>query len=104
MIFSTKRFGQGYFDSKSKHLFNSFQEGQAIVRSVTSRYHGSKISGSQQQTEGLSYIPESNYAQESHTCHFSFSFFCHICRSVHGLVSFRNYVTMGTLRNDFFPL
>ena len=56
MIFSTKRFGQGYFDSESKHLFNSFQEGQAIVRSVTSRYHGSKISGSQQTDRGANVI------------------------------------------------
>ena len=54
VIFSTNVLGKDILTvNLSILLFNSFQEGQTIVRSVTSRYHGSKISGSQQQTEGL---------------------------------------------------
>ena len=60
-----------------------------IERSVTSSYHGSKISGSRlsfltktvicideryKKTVGYSFVPECNQAQESHTCEF-FLFF-----------------------------
>ena len=58
-------------------------------RSVTSSYHGSKISGSQQpflteaaicifeqwkKSMGYRFVPECNHAQGNNTCYFSFIF------------------------------
>ena len=75
-------------------------------RSVTSRYHGSKISGSQQSfwTEtvvcivdrlkkrmGCCFVPDCNHAQESHTSYLQ----------DHGLLRTANFATMATWRNDF---
>ena len=67
-------------------------------RSVTSRYHGSKICGSQQSfftekvvciderwkknTANYRFVPEWNHAQESHTCHFFLFYFCNIYKTM----------------------
>ena len=70
-----------------------------IKRSVTSRYHGSKISGSQQyfltetaifivkrwkrqrKSMGCCFVLKCNHALESHTCPFLSFFSCHIGRT-----------------------
>ena len=74
-----------------EHLLHEFF---IIERSsVTSGYHGTKMSASQQsfltetaiciverwkESMGYRFFPKSNYAQESNICHF-LSFLCHIC-------------------------
>ena len=72
-------------------------------RSLTSRYHGSKISRSQQffltetaiciverwkKSMGYRFVSECNHAQESHTCHFFF--LLHL--QDHGLLRTRNFL------------
>ena len=72
-------------------------------RSVTSGYHGSKISASQQpflteaaicifeqwkKSMGYRFVPECNHAQENDTCYFS-SFFLPYLHD-HGLLRSRN--------------
>ena len=73
-------------------------------RSLTSRYHGSKISRSQQffltetatciverwkKSMGYRFVPECNHAQERHTCQFFLFFFCYTLQD-HGLLRTRN--------------
>ena len=74
-----------------------FKMGHSIERrSVTSRYHGNQISGSQQSflTEtaidiverwkkslGYRFAPDYSHAKDSHACQCFRFFFCHICRT-----------------------
>ena len=75
----------------------SFLDSCIERKSVTSHYHGSKVSGSQQsfltetaiciverwkKSMGYRFVPECNHGQEqSRTCQFFRFFFCHICRT-----------------------
>ena len=70
---------------------------------MTSRYHGSKIPGSQQtfltetarkKSMGNRFLPECIHADESHTGQF-FSFFLPYLQD-HGLLSFENFSTKAT--------
>ena len=84
---------------------------------MTSRYHGSKISGSQhyfghtttllcifgrwKKSIGYRFVPECNTARESHACHFFLvlsSFLPYL--QEHGLLRTRNFTAMATRRND----
>ena len=85
------------------------------VESVTSSYHGSKISGSRQsfltetaiciverwkKSMGYRFVPQRTHAPESHTSHFFRFFSCHIFRTTASLRS-RNFATMATWHDDF---
>ena len=89
-----------------------------IEKSITSRYHGIKISGSQksfltesaifiveQQKESMGYrfVPECNHTQESHTCQLFRFFFLPYLKD-HWLLRSWNFAAMATWRNDFRDL
>ena len=82
-------------------------------RSLTSRYHGRKISRSQQffltetaiciverwkKSMGYRFVPECNHAQESHTCHF----FSAILAGQR-FVEDPKFSPTATSRNDYSP-
>ena len=79
----------------AKKLVRIMKLSQELGENVTSCYHGSKISGSQQfclrktficiverlrKSMGYRFVPECNHAPEIHTCQF-FVFFCYISRT-----------------------
>ena len=81
----------------AKKLVHIMKLSQELGENVTSSYHGSKISGSQQsflrktvtciverqrKSMGYRFVPECNHAPETHTCQFfRFFFFCYISRT-----------------------
>ena len=89
------------------HLINYLE------RSLTSRYQGSRSSGSQQlflvkmaiyiakqwkKSIGC-FVPDYSHAQESHTCQF-FRFFLSYLRD-HDVLKSRNFATMATWGDNF---
>ena len=83
-------------------------------RSVTSGYHGSKISGSQQpflteaaiciferwkKSMGYCFVPECNHAQENNKCYFPFIFSAIFAWP--RLVEIQKFATVATCRKDF---
>ena len=109
-----------YFWSLLVHR-TSWDHGRAVFcedvrkrRSVTSRYHSSKISRSQlsclietaiciverwKKSLGYRFASECNHAQERHTCHC-----CPPYVRNHGLLRSRHSATMATWCNDFSAL
>ena len=87
-------------------------------RSVTSCYHGSKISGSQQsflietasciderlnKSTGYRFVPKCNHAQKSHACQF-FRVFFPAKFAGPQFVEIQKRITLATWRNDFYSL
>ena len=87
-------------------------------RSVTSCYHGSKISGSQQsflietasclderlkKSTGYRFVPKCNHAQKSHTCQF-FRVFFPAKFAGPQFVEIQKRITLATWRNVFYFL
>ena len=83
-------------------------------RSVTSRLHSGKLSGTQKsfltemaiciverwkKSMGYCFVPECNHVRESHASQF-FRFFLQYFQD-RGLLRSRNFATMATWRNDF---
>ena len=112
-------------DDLRKNSFTSWnsEKFSEVERSVTSSYHGSKISGSQllfltktviciderqKKTVGYRFVLECNQARESHTCQF-FRFFCYIgtdrdgfCWDPERLLPWQRDVTTSPLYGQMF--